>query len=127
MSIYLLIYRNDEFRKKAFVYYDTHQKAQNIIKYVNLRYVKNKQLFISFADRYYDIVDFRTRIELDVKLENKELEMLLFKKQRDRLELELTNKKRLNDEDNLKLEYLTKRYRQIEYSLGLSDSQKLII
>jgi hypothetical protein len=110
----------------AFVYYDTHEKAQNIIKYVNLRYVKDKQLFISYADRYYDITDFRTRIELEVRLENKELEMLLFRKQRDRLELELSNKKKLTEEDSLKLEYLTKRYRLIEYSLGLGDAQKLI-
>jgi hypothetical protein len=122
----LLIYRKDEFRRKAFVYYDSHEKAQNIIKYANLRYVKNKQLFISFAERYYDITDFRTRIELEVKIDNKELEMMLFKKQRDRLELELGNKKRPNEDDKLKLEYLTRRYRLIEYSLGLGDTQKLI-
>jgi hypothetical protein len=53
--------------------------------------------------------------------------MRLFKKQRDRLELELSNKKKLSEEDNLKLEYLTKRYRQIEYSLGINTSQKLIL
>jgi hypothetical protein len=55
------------------------------------------------------------------------MEMMLFKKQRDRLELDIDNKKRPSEEDNLKLEYLTKKYRQIEYSLGLGDSQKLIL
>ena len=60
-------------------------------------------------------------------MKDKRLELEFFRKQRLRLEEQLDTKK-IDEEDILKLEYLSRRFRKIEYALGipLSLDKKLI-
>jgi len=43
--------------------------------------VQNKQLFVSFANNFIDICDWRTRVEQGIQIEDKELEMKYFLRQ----------------------------------------------
>ena len=67
--------------------------------------MQNKQLFVSYANNYIDIIDFRTRIEQGIKIEDKKLEMKYFLKQI-ALNLKLIKeieKMRNNNSENLNL------------------------
>lgn len=46
-----------------------------------MRWVQNKQLFVTYANNYQDITDWRTREEQGIQIENKELEMKYFLRQ----------------------------------------------
>jgi hypothetical protein len=110
----------------AFVYFKTEKEAEKVMKYVNLRYVKNHQLFISYAQNYFDIVDFRNRIEMEVHLEDVRLEIKLFKIQRQRLEEDLKIKTVVTEDDKLKLDYLNRRCRSLEFAIGFDIKQPSI-
>jgi hypothetical protein len=72
-----------DFQHRAFVYFTSQKEAETALKYVNLRYVKNKQLFCSFAFNNHplDITDFRTRIEIGVNNLNRIIEIKFLMKQ----------------------------------------------
>jgi hypothetical protein len=65
----------------AYVYFSNKDDAEFCLKYLHLRFVENKQIFASFANNYLDITDFRTRIELGIKIEDKQLEIKYFLRQ----------------------------------------------
>jgi hypothetical protein len=109
----------------AFIYYRTEKEAEKVYKYVNLRYLLNRQLFVSFADNYFDITDFRTRIEQEVYIDDPRYELKLFKIQRDRLQEELKIRRELTQDDKLKMEYLNRRCRSLEFSLGFDEKKKI--
>ncbi len=46
-----------------------------------MRWVQNKQLFVSYANNYIDISDWRTRVEQGIQVESKQLEMKYFLRQ----------------------------------------------
>ena len=114
----------DEFKKIAFIYFLSNDDAEHVLKYANLRYVKNKQLYFQFSFNYYDITDFRTRAELGIKLEPVQ-ELKMYEKQiaEYKLNLQIGNNKRnklLIAQDDAKLEYLTMRKRKFEFALGIT-------
>ena len=114
----------DEFKKMAFVYFLSNEDAEHVLKYANLRYVKNKQLYFQFSFNYYDITDFRTRAELGIKLEPVE-ELKMYERQiaEYKRSLQIGNNKRnklLTAQDEAKLEYLTMKKRKFEFALGIT-------
>jgi uncharacterized protein YneR len=123
--------RENEFRRMAFVYFKSKEDAEKVIKNANLRYINNKQLYIRFALKgYYDITDFRTRIEQGVKIQDKRIELYLFNKQILYLESLIELKKKTGHVNKLdienefeKLEYLRTRHRQIEKQVSFNNHQ----
>lgn len=59
---------DDEFMRKALVYFYTEEEAHRVMKVVQDRYVLNHRLRVKQAERFLDISDFRHRIEFDVKV-----------------------------------------------------------
>jgi hypothetical protein len=117
---YYKIIRNDEFKRMAYVYFKDEIDAETVLKYANLRYVNNKQMFIKYATNYLDISDFRTRIEFDIKLDNPILEIKYLNRQiRQILSNNMNNNKRITHQENV--DYLNMKIRKIEYSLGIFD------
>lgn len=112
----------DQFKKMAFIYFLTNDDAEYVLKYANLRYIKNKQLYFQYSFNHFDITDFRTRIELGIKLEPS-IELKMYDKQiaeyKKFLEIKQKNKKSITRQDYAKLEYLTMRKRKFEYSLRI--------
>lgn len=119
-----IAYPRDEqnnFKKMAYVYFKNQSDAETVFKYANLRYVMKKQLFISYATNYLDISDFRTRLELNVKIEDPNIEMLFFQKQINNLLQSFEENKhkiKIPKEEFEKLEYLKYRYRTLEHQIG---------
>lgn len=118
----------DEFKKIAYVYFKSIEDAETVLKFANLRYVKNKQLYIQFSQKHWDITDFRTRVELGLKL-SPEIELFYFRKQIknfiERLEYLKSIGKNNNEREEIeKLEYLKMRFRKLEYELGLTNKDK---
>lgn len=120
--IYIAYPRDEEneFKNIAYVYFNNVEDADYVLKFANLRYVKNKQLFIQFSNNHYDITDFRTRIELGIKLPPK-MELAFFQKQLN--DYKLLEPKRHKD----KVEYLLSRCRKLEYQLASQGEDKLLI
>jgi hypothetical protein len=50
----------------------------------------------------------------------------LFKIQRQRIDDELASKRNISDDERLKLEYLTRRCRSLEFALGFDEKHKQI-
>jgi hypothetical protein len=113
---------DNEFKKLAFIYFQTNEDAEYVMKYANMRYVNNKQLFFQFSFNHFDINDFRTRIELGIKLEPA-LEIKFYERQIAEYKLNLENKKaignKLTGQEQTKLDYLIMRRRKLEYAIGL--------
>jgi hypothetical protein len=110
----------------AYVYYRTEKEAEKVHKFVNLRYINNCQLLVSYSSNYFDITDFRTRIELEIFLDDPRYELKLFKIQRDRLLEELNKKESLSEEEKLKVEYFNRRCRSLEFALGFDEKKKAL-
>lgn len=106
---------DNEFKRVALVYFYTIQDAEEVLKYANLRYVKNKQLFIQYSFTHWDLSDFRTRAEIGVKL-SPTLELKLFNKQIENYKNLLESKGEYTDSDIQKIEYLNMRRRKLEYT-----------
>jgi RNA recognition motif-containing protein len=106
----------NEFKRVAIVYFYTIQDAEEVLKYANLRYVKNKQLFIQYSFTHWDLTDFRTRAEIGVKLPPT-VELKLFNKQIETFKRILENKGEYTDSDIQKIEYLKMRSRKLEYRI----------
>lgn len=114
----------NEFKKLAFVYFKSPDDAEHVMKYANMRYIKNKQLFFQFSFNHFDITDFRTRFELGIKLEPAQ-EIKMYEKQITEykvfLEYKRASGKKLSVQEQAKLEYLNMRKRKIEFALGLGS------
>lgn len=94
-----------------------------------MRWVQNKQLFVSFANNFIDICDWRTRVEQGIQIEDKQLEMKYFLRQiglnikiiegLQKIALQrpnIQNKiKFLENDLNEKNNYLKYKYRLIDY------------
>ena len=80
-----------------------------------MRYVKDRQLFVSYTRKAFDISDFRTRKELGIKLDsNFEKEFLL--NQICALQAEES------DKNNDKIEYLSRELKKLHIDAGKSVS-----
>ncbi len=65
----------------AYVYFKNEEDAGEVLKYLHLRWVQNKQLFVTYANNHIDISDWRTRVEKGIMIEDKRLEMKYFLRQ----------------------------------------------
>ena len=74
---------------------------------LHLRYVKDRQLYVSFTRKAYDISDFRTRKELGIKLDP-EVEKQYLMNQIYALQAEE------NSKNNERIEFLSRDLRKIE-------------
>ena len=82
---------------------------------LHLRYVKDRQINISFAKNCIDLSDFRTRIDFGVKVESEELEKKCINKQLELLRIESEkpdklDKGKLSAEAKEKIEYLRYKF-----------------
>ena len=107
--------REGEVRGFAYAYFADNVTATKVFKFLHMRYVKDRQLYVSFTRKAYDISDFRTRKELGMKLDSKTEKQYLLN-QIYSLQAEESNK---NSE---KLEYLTKELQKLQLDEGKSVS-----
>lgn len=107
--------REGEVRGFAYAYFADNETATKVFKFLHMRYVKDRQLYVSFTRKAYDISDFRTRKELGMKLDSKTEKQYLLN-QIYSLQAEESNK---NSE---KLEYLTKELQKLQLDEGKSVS-----
>jgi RNA recognition motif-containing protein len=106
----------NEFKRIALVYFYTKEDAEHVLKFANLRYVKNKQMYIQYSYNHWDLKDFRTRAELKINLPP-QVEQILFKKQIENFMNLLESQGEYSDKDKEKIEYLNSRVRKLEYQL----------
>ena len=99
--------QEDNVKGFAYVYFESDADAEKVINYVNMRYIRNRQIIVKYATNFIDLSDFRTRIELGVKIENEEFEKKLLIKQIKCLAEFPT------EENMLKINYLKDNYRHI--------------
>lgn len=75
---------------------------------------------MKYATNYIDLTDFRSRIELGVKINDPFYELNLFKKQLNMLSSNFKEK-------DSNAEYLKSRIRKLEYLLGINEKEHITL
>lgn len=89
------------------MYFLDNEAANKVFKFLHLRHIKDRQLYISYTKKAYDISDFRTRKELGIKIDS-QIEKQYITNQIYSLQAEDA----ING--NERIEYLTRELRKLE-------------